>query len=99
MSNNNSYNYSDLYPPKTKFHGEVMKFILDKYPKMVDIHIKGGDDYSFTLRNEYWNWIGDDILQDIEREFDCKVNCFVDEDEDTGYNYIYTIVKKSVNNS
>lgn len=94
-----SYSYSDIYPTKTELHTKVIKFILDKYPSMVDIHIKSGDDYSFTLRNGYWDEIGGVILQDVENEFGCKVKCFVDEDEDTGYNYIYSVIKKSKNNS
>ncbi len=93
------YSYSSIYPTKTELHTKVIKFILDKYPSMVDIHIKSGDDYSFTLRNGYWDMIGDNILQDIEKEFNCKVNCFIDEDEDTGYNYIYSVVKNIINNS
>jgi hypothetical protein len=93
------YNYSEIYPIKTELHRKVIKFILDKYPTLVDIHIKGGDDYSFTLRNGYWEQIGDAVLHDVEKEFDCKINYFIDEDEDTGFNFIYNVVKNVVNNS
>ena len=94
-----NYNYSEIYPIKTELHKQVVTFILDKFPSLVDIHIKSGDDYSFTLRNGYWDEIGDGVLESVKEEFNCKINCFIDEDEDTGENFIYTVVKNNVNNT